>query len=116
MPAMSGSEILIFDRAAVRRHRARAAALGSAEFLFELAAERLADRLDDIKRRFSRALVLNARNGAMTAALAIRGVDLVVEAEDAAPFLGGGPRPLGVAAEAEALPFQAESFDLVLAP
>ena len=57
---MGEGEILIFDRRAVRQHRERAARLGTAEFLFDEAAERLVERLDDVKRDFARILVLGA--------------------------------------------------------
>lgn len=115
--AMAESEILVFDRRAVRRHRERAARLGSAEFLFEEAAERLAERLDDIKRAFSRVLVLGARRGGMAHALGSRaGVELLVEADDAFNFLSRLEPSPRVLAEAEALPFAAAAFDLVVSP
>jgi SAM-dependent methyltransferase len=114
---MTEGEILVFDRRAVRLHRERAARLGSAEFLFEEAAQRLAERLDDVKRGFSRALVLGARRGAMADALRARaGIDLVVEAEDVRGFLRRPGASLSVVAEAEALPFAAGAFDLVASP
>jgi NADH dehydrogenase [ubiquinone] 1 alpha subcomplex assembly factor 5 len=115
--AMAEGEILVFDRRAVRQHRERAARLASAEFLFEEAAERLAERLDDVKRGFARALVLGSRRGTMARALRSRvGFEMVVEADDAVGFLARpepGPR---VAAEAEALPFATAAFDLVASP
>jgi len=117
MAGMAEGEILIFDRGAVRRHRERAARLGTAEFLFEEAAERLCERLDDIKRSFTRVLMLGTRRGAAARGLRARpGVELVVEVDDALGFLsrpGPGQRVL---AEAEALPFAAAAFDLVLSP
>jgi SAM-dependent methyltransferase len=114
---MAEGEILIFDRRAVRQHRERAARLGSAEFLFDEAAERLAERLDDIKRGFSRVLVLGARRGSMARILSSRtGIDLLVEVDDALGFLQR-PKPTPrVLAEAETLPFAAEAFDLVVSP
>ena len=114
---MAEGEILIFDRRAVRQHRERAARLGTAEFLFEEAAERLTERLDDIRRVFRRVLVLGARRGGMAIALRSRaGVDLLVEMDGAEGFLrrpAPGPR---VAAEAETLPFATAAFDLVVSP
>jgi len=114
---MTEGEILVFDRRAVRQHRERAARLGTAEFLFEEAAERLAERLDDIKRVFPRVLVLGARRGGMARALRSRaGGELLVEVDDAIGFLSRpapGPR---VSAEAEALPFAAAAFDLAISP
>ncbi len=114
---MAGEGIQVFDRRAVRRHRARAAAIGTAEFLFEEAAARLIERLDDVTRKFSRVLVLGSRRGAMQAALAERGgVDLLVESDDAPAFLAPPRASARVAAEAEALPFAEASFDLVVSP
>jgi len=114
---MSEGEILIFDRRAVRQHRERAARLGTAEFLFDEAAERLVERLDDIKRDFARSLVLGARRGSMARALHRRGgVDLLVESDDALGFLRRVETSPCVLAEAEALPFAAAAFDLVVSP
>jgi len=114
---MAEGEILIFDRRAVRQHRERAARLGTAEFLFEEAAERLSERLDDIKRGFARVLVLGARRGGMARLLRPRaGGDLLVEVDDAIGFLGRPEPSSRVSAEAEALPFAPAAFDLVVSP
>jgi NADH dehydrogenase [ubiquinone] 1 alpha subcomplex assembly factor 5 len=114
---MAEGEILIFDRRAVRQHRERAARLGTAEFLFEEAAERLSERLDDIKRGFARVLVLGARRGGMARLLRSRaGGDLLVEVDDAIGFLGRPEPSSRVSAEAEALPFAPAAFDLVVSP
>jgi NADH dehydrogenase [ubiquinone] 1 alpha subcomplex assembly factor 5 len=114
---MSEGEILVFDRRAVRQHRERAARLGTAEFLFEEAAERLQERLDDVKRGFSRVLVLGTRRGGLARSIRSRaGIELVAEVDDAIGFLrraDAGPRVL---AEAEALPFVVGAFDLLLSP
>ena len=54
----------VFDRRLVRRHRDRAAAtLDAHDFLFREVAERLADRLDDVTRKFPLALDLGCRGG-----------------------------------------------------
>jgi SAM-dependent methyltransferase len=113
---MAEGEILIFDRRALRRHRQRAARMGAAEFLLNEAAEQLAARLDDVTRRFPRALVLGARGGVMTRALAGRGgIETLIEMEEAADILAMGSR-CGTVAEAEALPFAPGVFDLVVSP
>ena len=113
---MAEGEILIFDRRAVRRHRQRAARLGAAEFLLDEAAEHLAARLDDVTRRFPRALVLGARGDIMARALAKRGgIETLIEMEDAAGLFVAGRR-CGAVAEAEALPFAPGVFDLVVSP
>ncbi|MDB5411331.1 MAG: methyltransferase protein, partial [Rhodospirillales bacterium] len=106
--------ITVFDRAVLRRRRERAAAVGGAEFLFVEAAERLAERLEDINRVFPRALDLGCRDGLMARALGTRGgvVDLVQA--DPAPGFAARAHGLRLAAEPEALPFAPASFDAVL--
>ena len=108
----------VFDRAAVRHHRERAAgAFGAHDFLHREVAERLAERLDDVTRRFPRALCLGAHDGAMARALRGRGgIETMVQC-DLSPAMAataaraGGP---SLAADEEFLPFAAESFDLIV--
>jgi SAM-dependent methyltransferase len=114
---MAGDAIRLFDRLALRRQRARAARLGGAEFLHDEAAMRLAERLDDVTHRFARVLVLGARRGAMAGALAPRSeIELLIEMDEAPSLLAPAGRSPRVAAEAEALPFAGQAFDLVLSP
>lgn len=113
----------VFDRRLVALHRARAASgLDGHDFLFREVAERLADRLDDINRRFPRALDLGCHNGAVAAVLGGRGgVETLVQA-DLAPEMAAraAKRRLPVlacptlACDEEALPFAPASFDLIL--
>ena len=104
----------VFDLRAHRLHRARAAGRKGADFLFIEAAERLAGRLDDINRRFPRALDLGCRDGAMARALQGRGgIEFLVAADAAFAFARLAPPP-HLVAEAEALPFAPNSFDLIL--
>lgn len=106
----------IFDRGLLRRRRVRAAGLGGETALLREAAERLADRLDDVNRRFSLALDLGCRSGTLARTLKGRGgVETLVQSdlapEMAALAAGGGP---ALAADEEFLPFGAGTFDLVL--
>lgn len=102
-----------FDRAAVRRHRDRAARrIGPVTPLLAELAERLVERLDDVTRRFPTALDLGGR-GVVAPLLAGRGID-VVSIDLSVPMLRRSP-PLRVVADAEALPFGPASFDLVVA-
>ena len=104
----------IFDAAAVRRQRARAAATlpRVAAVLDELTA-RLLDRLDDTSRRFTHALDLGGR-GSVAAHLAGRGMAVVSADFSAAMASQAGGTP--VAVDGEALPFGPASFDLIVAP
>lgn len=106
----------IFDRALVRRRRARAAAnLAEADFLLREIAERLAERLDDLTQNFPVALALGARGGVAREVLRGKGgIETLIEAElDAAAAPTGGRR---LVATAEATPFAVASLDLVFAP
>jgi NADH dehydrogenase [ubiquinone] 1 alpha subcomplex assembly factor 5 len=107
--------LLLFDRRAVRRHRERASRnWGAADFLVREAAERLADRLDDVKRRFPLALDLGCRDGVLARSLRGRGgIETLVAMDSAFGFARAAPSPRLVA-EAEALPFKPASFDLIL--
>jgi CheY-like chemotaxis protein len=70
---MNGS-LHIFDRKLVRRHRNRAAAsFAEHDFLFREIGERLADRLDDITRRFPLAVEIGARGGLFRTIVGTRG-------------------------------------------
>jgi SAM-dependent methyltransferase len=110
---------IIFDRLQVRRQRDRAAAgLAQHDFLFREVAERLADRLLDITRRFPLALDIGCHTGILAETLAGRGgietllqCDLSPAMAAAARRATGGPT---AAADEEALPFAAGRFDLVL--
>ncbi len=103
----------IFDRAAVRRHRDRAAGgVGSIAAVLRDAAERLLDRLDDTTIRFSRALDVGGR-GVVAPMLAARGIEVV--SCDLSPRMAAlNPAPYVVADE-ECLPFGAGAFDLIVA-
>ena len=105
----------VFDREAVRRHRERAARGDrKAEFLFVEGAARLADRLKDVSRTFSRALELGSRGGLLARELRDSGgIASLVTSDPSAGFLAGRPGPRLVA-DAEALPFAPGSFDLVV--
>ncbi len=104
----------VFDRAAVRRHRDRAAAgLEDHDFLLREVAGRLAGRLADIRRDFPLALDLGCHGGALARALAGRGgVERVVQADLSSAMLKQADG-LRVAADEEFLPFAGASFDLV---
>ncbi len=111
------SDIAVFDRDLVRRHRERAAArLEAHDFLFRAAADLLGDRLLDVARPIETALDLGCHGGELGPSLAARGVGRVVHADlawgmAARARAGGGAV---VVADEEWLPFRAAAFDLVI--
>ena len=114
---MAESPIRVFDRQLLRMHRDRAAArLHDHDFLFREIAERLTERLDDVKRRFSAALDLGCHSGHVKRALRGGGkVDFLVQC-DLSPRMAalanaGAP---ALAGDEEALPFADSSFDLIV--
>src|SRR5690349_15443527 len=110
----SPSPIAVFDRATLRRRRDRAARSGAADFLFAEAASQLAERLEDVARRFPTALALGCRGELMGRALAgCGGIERLVAADPSPLFAAQAAAPR-LAAEPEFLPFAAASFDLVL--
>jgi SAM-dependent methyltransferase len=103
----------IFDRELHARRRARAAAgYSNYSFLKRAAAEDIAARLSAINRRFERVLDLGAHDGTLGATLkadrALAGKIGEIIAADLSPAFGHAQ------ADEEALPFQEQSFDLVV--
>jgi NADH dehydrogenase [ubiquinone] 1 alpha subcomplex assembly factor 5 len=104
---------IIFDRAAVRAHRKRAASrLEPVRTVLDDLAARVLDRLDDTSRRFNMALDLGGR-GAVAPLLAARGMTVISADLSASMAAHGGG--IALAADEEALPFANKSFDLIVA-
>src|SRR5262249_19328833 len=108
----------VFHRRLVRRRRdAGAASLEVHDFPFREVAERLADRLDDVTRKFPQALDLGCHGGALAAALRGRGgIETLVQCDLSTAMArraAANGRP-SLAADEELLPFAPESFDLVI--
>jgi SAM-dependent methyltransferase len=104
---------LIFDRSLARARLARARAQGAETFLLERVAQDLIDRLQAVLRPFPRALDLGTPGPQLAHALA------AVDAQRAVTRLAPVAEPAepGVATQIgdeEALPFAAESFDLIV--
>ena len=119
----------IFDRRLLRRRRDRAAGRPTrTDFLWREVGERLADRLDDVRRRFPLALDLGCHDGTLGRLLGARGgIETLVQcdlspamaraaagAEEQSALAADAVRRPALAADEEALPFAAGSFDLVL--
>jgi NADH dehydrogenase [ubiquinone] 1 alpha subcomplex assembly factor 5 len=108
----------IFDRSLLRKRRDRAAPhFASHDFLVREVAERLADRLSDVTRRFPVALDLGCHTGEIAETLAGRGgIETLVQC-DLSPAMAARAAVNGrptVAADEEWLPFADASFDLVI--
>jgi len=106
----------IFDRRLLRERRGRAAPeLHTHDFLLTEIAERLADRLSDIARRFPLVLDLGARDGIVARTLQGRGgIETLIQSDAAivnARHLQGGA---ALVADEELLPFKEQCFDAVL--
>lgn len=105
----------IFDRALVKAHRSRAAAAFPAhDFLKREMAARLAERLEDITRRFPVALDLGCHRGELAEALKGKSGIATWIQTDRSPAMLRQAAGLRVAADEEWLPFKAEAFDLVV--
>jgi hypothetical protein len=78
----------VFDRRLLGRRRTRAAAgLAGVDFLIRAVAERLAERVTDVRRRFPLALELGCHTGQLAVALGASGpVETLVQA-DLAPAM-----------------------------
>ena len=107
----------VFDRAAVRAHRDRAAPgfAGHGDFLVREVGERLVSRLDDVKRRFSRVLDLGCHSGQLGPMLRRQAsADLLVEADLSPAMVARAAGPSRLAADEEWLPIRTGSLDLVV--
>ncbi|PJI42283.1 methyltransferase domain-containing protein [Ferrovibrio sp.] len=105
----------VFDRTAKRRQRQRVSGrAGDFDFLRAAVAERLLDRLDDIRRSFPLALVQGCDAAWLQSQLGARGqVERLVSMDS----VGGPGAHLGLHAvgDEEFLPFAEGRFDLVIA-
>ena len=112
---MNNSSMKIFDRHAVRLHRERAAdGFGSFSFLFREAAERLVDRLFDIRREFPLALDLGSHGGLVADILAGRdSIQSIIQC-DLSEKLVRGASGLRIVGDEEVQPFAPATFDLVI--
>lgn len=105
----------LFEREAVRKHRERAATdLADHDFLFAEVADRLVERLEDVKRTFPTALDLGCHGGEVGRLLAGRGGIETLFQCDPSPRMANKARALAFAADEEFLPVKPGSLDLVM--
>lgn len=107
----------LFDEALIARNRARALASNAAgsDFLLELAARELADRLSLVERRFDEAVELFGGTGLTArAALATGKIGALRRIETDANF-GEAENPVTVSSY-ESVPLEPQSVNLILSP
>jgi len=121
----SPDPLLVFDRDVLRLRRARAARdWDRTSFLKREIAERLAERVHDVRRSFALALDLGCHGDEMARALAAgesvgtksagaRSIGTLVRSDFGLAFAARAQGP-AIVADEERLPFAAESFELVL--
>lgn len=104
-----------FDRALLRRRRRRVAATaGSHDFLLQRVAEDLAERLSIIQRQFDIGANIGAHHGLLSRRLRqLDNVGLLFDMEGVPALLASCEGP-HVLADEEALPFGAETLELVV--
>jgi len=112
-------QMTIFNRQSVRCHRDRAAAtLLDHDFLFRETASRLVDRLNDVTRKFPRALDLGCHGGEIAESLhGIGGIGTLIQcdlSENMARRARHSTAQLTLCADEEALPFGDHVFDVVM--
>jgi len=107
--------LLVFDRVLLRQRRARAARdWEHRSFLKREIAERLVERLDDIRRSFPVALDLGCHGDEIAAALGERQTVGELVRSDLSPAFARQADGPSVVADEEALPFAPQCFDLVM--
>ena len=105
----------VFDRGIIRLRRDRAAArLDQHDFLLREVGERLADRLDDIRRTFPLALDLGCHSGQLARLIGDHGGIETLIGCDLSLAMAAIASPPAVVADEEFLPFGNGAFDAIL--
>ncbi|WP_439617993.1 methyltransferase domain-containing protein [Shinella sp.] len=105
----------LFDHALIDTNRLRALRGTPADFLLDVVARELAERLSVIDRRFERAVELHGHTGATARAIAATGkVDGVERIESDARF--AQPGETLTVAPLEAVPLEPQSVNLIVSP
>ncbi len=112
---MTLDPMLVFDRAMLRHRRERAVSHWDGHaFLKREIAQRLVERLDDVRRPFPVALDLGSHGDEVATALGSRKIVEQLIRSDLGEGFARKARGLAVVADEEQLPFAAAQFDLVL--
>lgn len=107
------SQILVFDRALLRRRRDRTAAgFAAHSALVDESAAELKDRLSDVARRFTSVLDLGGQNNSLIQQF--RQEDIFTVTADISEKRIRESKGPAILADEEILPFAAQSFDLVI--
>jgi NADH dehydrogenase [ubiquinone] 1 alpha subcomplex assembly factor 5 len=110
-----GDQAMVFDRGALRRQRERTApGLDGCDFLIREVAERLLERLCDVRRAFPLALELGCHTGQLAQVLGERKAIGRLIQSDLSHAMARRAAGLRLVADEEALPFGADAFDLIL--
>ncbi len=105
----------LFDRQLILQRRARAALAASPpDFLLRRVAEDIRERIETVKRSFSRVVCLGAYHGVMAEALPEGTGDEAIVTVEASPPLVSRCPGLRVCADEELLPFRDGAFDLAV--
>lgn len=104
----------LFDRNRVRLNRDRASAsFSQVSFLKERSAQDIKRRLENIRRTFTHCLDLGAHTGQLTNHLSSLKPEILISSDLSEKMLIQAPTDLKVILDEEALPFKAQSFDLI---
>lgn len=119
VPASSpNSNIFVFDHDVMRNKRDRCAPrFADHNFLFDWSGKQLLDRLSDIKRDYPRALVLGMRQGAgfFDALMGDERIGTISASDVSTAFLDRAPAGIeAVQAHEEMLPFEKQSYEMIL--
>lgn len=105
----------LFDHALIDTNRLRALRQGPVDFLLDVVARELAERLSVIERRFDRAVELHGHTGLVARAIAATGKVGSIERIETDPRFAGGEGSLTVA-PLETVPLEPQSVNLVVSP
>ena len=106
---------MLFDHALIDANRLRALRSGPADFLLDVVAQELGERLSVVDRRFERAVELHGHTGAVARAIAGTGrVDAIERVESDDRFANSGERM--TVSPLETVPLEPQSANLIVSP